>query len=88
MLDPVAGEDLSAAVFALDWDRYRDGALGYFSRPRSFSWISRLIRDRIELLASHAESRVIVDVHGANVTQLHGRRKRLSAKGCRVWLAP
>src|SRR5690349_12922541 len=65
VLNTVAEEYLGSSIVPMNWKRDGHGALGILDPVTFANWNLEIIGDLIELLASHVEGRVIVNLHGA-----------------------
>ena len=65
MLHAVAGEHLRRAVVAMNRQGHGHGALGIFEPVALGVRDLQVVGHQVELLAGHAESRMVVDFHGA-----------------------
>ena len=63
MLHAVAGENASGAIVAMNGQRDGHGTLGIFEAVAFGIGNFEMVGDRVELLAGHAESRAVVNIH-------------------------
>ena len=71
VLDPVALEDLRAAVVHMDRQGHHDSPFGHQQALPQVLLDVEIIRDQAKLFAGHIEGRILVDFHRRWDSRLH-----------------